>query len=168
MNRYTYIRRFAEAVRDSEEILNHCAETFGCGALVQIDDNPAAPLGSDSAPWICFMSWPTAALGPVADAMESVIAIGVGVVSPVEDNAGLSETVTQRSDIANGLEVFGNAKAAEELLSLVIKVTESVTMTSNSIVRTVDVDSDGWTQLPLQTATAILTVSEIRTFQTGA
>ena len=70
---------------------------------------------------------------------------------------------TERTASANGLEQVGDAEKAEALLALALAVVRALTLANGAYVDTIREDSDGWSELPLQIATAQITLRRART-----
>lgn len=163
MSAYTYIKAIATALKNDAAILSHCTTAFSRGCLVRIDDFPAYPLTSADCPFLCVTKVPTQELGQVADMDEWKIAVIAGVAMG-DDSEVPAETAT-RSTSANGLQQIGDAEAAETLLGLALVVIRALALGNGAMVYSIAEDSDGWATLPLQTATAEITIRRQRTMQ---
>ena len=161
MSVYDHISKFAVAIRDSASVRDYCVDEYERGAIVSIDDAGPDPLNSDDAPFIIVQKVPQAEIGTVADTHGWQIEIVCGV----KTGEALSDISTERTASANGLQQFGNAKKAEDLLALVLSVIRDLVLDEDAYIDDIADDSDGWSMLPLQTAAASITVRRSRTMK---
>jgi hypothetical protein len=161
MSAYTYIKAIGTALAASTAIRDYCIDLAGRGCLVRIDDYPADPLSSDHAPFILATKTPTQEQGPVADEQVFQIDLVAGVA--MTDDAMVPAATTARTATANGLEQVGDAEIAEDLIELALGVIRGMTLTGGAYVHSVAEESDGWSMLPLQLASAQITVRRPRT-----
>lgn len=158
MSTHTHIELFAAALQASATLRDYCVARWGRGALIQVDESPAAPLTHDEAPWVCLISWPTEEQGPVATNARHPILLACGT-APRQAGADPAAPVVavERSAAANGLRSYTAAAEAEGLRDLVLTILKEVALDGAQLA-TSEGDSDGWTHLPLATSSAVLTV----------
>lgn len=164
---YTTIKTLAQAIRDNATLKNSVIASYGKGLHVQIDDNPANPIGADVTPFCVLYRVPQTVMGTIAedDAFGLLVVVGV-VTDQSATTDGVPYTVTTaRSATANGLAQWSNPEAAEKLLVDVVTILKAVNL-GNIMISEVDSDVDGASYLPLQTATAQLLVIQKRTLTT--
>lgn len=161
MSAYTYIKAIASALQASTAIKNWCVANYGRGCLVRIDDYPASPLSSADAPWICVAKVPQQELGQVADKDGWELQIIAGLCAG--DLTAIPALTTERTASVNGLEQVGDAEKAEDLLALALAVVRGLTLANGTYIDKIVEDSDGWSELPLQTSAAQITLRRERT-----
>ncbi len=159
---YAHLKQICTALRTASTVLNHCTATHGKGCLIRLDDFHADPLSSDHAPFLCVTKIASQELGQVSDEDTVRAEIIAGVVS---ENGGVPLASHARSATANGQEQAGDAEAAEDLISIALAVVRGLTFTGGYYLSEVSEDADGWSELPLQTASAQITLSRKRTLE---
>lgn len=164
MSAYTYIKAFAEALVADTDLRDACIAAYGRGLQVQVDAHPNKPLTNEDTPWIQLVAWDPAELGPVVDMISNPIMITAGVsASNADANPTLPNIVTERTETASGLLVWGRAEEAEKLLLAAIAIIKGVSL-DNSLASSFEVTSNGWLFYPMQVATTLLTVKASNTF----
>ena len=164
---YTTIKSLAQAIRDNTDLENSVVEAYGKGLLVQIDDNPANPIGAEQAPFCVLYRVPQTLMGTIAedDAFGLLVVCGVVTNAAATADGTPYEVTTARSATANGLTQWSNPEAAENLLVSVVEILKEVNL-GNIMISEIDSDVDGGSYLPLQTASAQLLVIQKRTLNT--
>jgi len=157
---YAHLKQIAEALRASSAVLDHCKTKHARGCHVRIDDFHASPLSSEDAPFLCVQKSAGQELGQVNDEDTVTAEITAGIVS---QNGGIAVVSHERTATANGLEHAGDAEAAEQLISIALAVVRGLTFSGGYYLSAVSEDADGWSELPLQMATAQITLSRKRT-----
>lgn len=164
---YPTIKTLAQAVRDNAALRDGVVAAYGQGLHVQIDDNPADPIGAEQAPFCVLYRVPQTLMGTIAedDAFGLLVVVGV-VTDNSATQAGVPYAVTTaRTATANGLAQWSNPEAAEKLLVDVVAIVKAVNL-GDVMISEVDSDVDGASYLPLQTANAQLLVIQKRTLAT--
>ena len=157
-----YIRKFAQAVADNAGLAAWCIEHFKRPHLVRKQELPGHPLSSGDAPWVCFLTWTGAELGEVSDGASCAVNVTCGISAPGASDVEIMQSAVRvererTADVA-GIEEVGDAALAEEFLSRVLDIVASDEC--GALVETAGVESDGWSQFPLQIASAVLTVAD--------
>jgi len=164
MNRYDYIKSMAMALQADSTIRDYCIDTYGKGALIQIDDNPANPLNNEATPWILFEAAPSVEQGPIADFDLFDFFCGVGITSPTGTDATLPVVTNKRSATINGLQQVGNSDYAETLLVMVLDFIKEHPQSDGAMIQNSILESAGGSYLPMQVSAAKVTITSPNTF----
>ena len=157
-----YIALFATALAEDAALTAWCVENFGRAELIRKQENPLRPLSSDDGPWICLLSWTGAEMGEVTAAHSCAVNVTVGVADKdaqlIESMNSAARVEQERTDSVPGIEEVGDAEMAKIFLGLVV---EAIKQTAcGAIVESAGAESDGWSQYPLQIASAVLTIRQ--------
>lgn len=156
----SYIAAFAQAVADDAALTAWCKEKFGRPHLVRKQELPGRPLNDGDAPWVCLLSWTGAELGEVSDGGTCAVNVTCGISAPGADDIEQMQNAVrvqrERTADAAGIEEVGDAALAEEFLSKVLDIV--MRAGSGALVETAGTESDGWSQFPLQIASAVLSI----------
>lgn len=157
-----YIGLFATALAANEALTDWCIETFGRPQLIRKQENPAKPLGSDDTPWIALLSWTGAEMGEVSESNTCSVNVTCGIsvkgASDVESMESAAKVEQERTDTVPGIEEVGDASIAETFLALVVTALKSCNC--GALIETAGAESDGWSQYPLQVASAVLQIRQ--------
>lgn len=157
-----YIALFATALANDDELVEWCVDNFGRPPLIRKQENPANPLDSEAAPWICLLSWTGAEMGEVVASNSCSVNVTVGIsdaaAADVESMSSAVRVLQERTDEAAGIEEVGDAELAETFLTLV--VASIIKSSAGALIETAGAESDGWSQYPLQIASAVLAVRQ--------
>jgi len=157
-----YIALFADALAGDEALTAWCITNFNRPHLIRKQENPSAPLGSTDAPWVALLSWTGGEFGEVSAAHSCAVNVTCGISDPARDDVespARAATVSQeRTATQPGIEEVGDAALAETFLEMVIGVLKAAGV--DGLIETAGAESDGWSQYPLQLASAVITIRQ--------
>ena len=163
MGTYKHINQLAKAIATDPDLQAYCVEKYARGLLVQVDENPAKGLTSDDCPWCCLVKWPDTQLGPVIDLKVRPVLVACGVCQKDSTEATPDVDIPRTAE-ASGMQHYGKPEEAEHLLELIYKVIEKVVLDDDYLLYNAHEDSNGWMQLPMQTASMIINIKKAETF----
>lgn len=156
-----YIALFATALAADTALVAWCVENLGRPPLIRKQENPDRPLSSKDAPWICLLTWTGAEFGELSEADTCAVNLTVGIAAPdaddVEQMGSAARVEQERTETAAGIEEVGDAGMAETFLARAVNSLMKANV--GALIQTVGADSDGWSQYPLQVASAVLSIT---------